>query len=78
MPRIFFTKDPEKLLILTNNRHQDCLDIYLANPRSTECRVIVREKADKYIPEEVYRNFQVQDDGFIMMSERSGFNHLYL
>lgn len=77
IPRIFFTKDPEKLLILTNNRHQDCLDIYLANPRSTECRVIVREQAEKYIPEEVYKSFQVLDDGFIMMSERSGFNHLY-
>ena len=78
VPRIFFTKDPEKLLILTNNRHQDCLDIYLANPRSTECRVIVREQAEKYIPEEVYKNFKVLDDGFVMMSERSGFNHLYL
>lgn len=77
IPRIFFTKDPEKLLILTNNRHQDCLDIYLANPRSTECRVIVREQAEKYIPEKVYKSFQVLDDGFIMMSERSGFNHLY-
>lgn len=77
IPRIFFTKDPEKLLILTNNRHQDCLDIYLANPRSTECRVIVREQAEKYIPEEVYKSFQVLDDGFVMMSERSGFNHLY-
>ena len=78
VPRIFFTKDPEKLLILTNNRHQDCLDIYLANPRSTECRVIVREQAEKYIAEEVYKYFQVLDDGFVMMSERSGFNHLYL
>ena len=78
VPRIFFTKDPEKLLILTNNRHQDCLDIYLANPRSTECRIIVREEAEKYIAEEVYKNFKVLDDGFVMMSERSGFNHLYL
>ena len=78
IPRIFFTNDPEKLLVLTNNRHQDCLDIYLANPRSTECRVIVREQADKYIAEDVYRNFQVLDGGFVLMSERSGFNHLYL
>ena len=78
IPRIFFTNDPEKLLVLSNNRHQDCLDIYLANPRSTECRVIVREQADKYIAEDVYRNFQVLDGGFVLMSERSGFNHLYL
>ena len=37
VPRIQFTSDPEKLLVLTQNRHQDRLDIYAANPRSTEC-----------------------------------------
>ena len=37
VPRIQFTSDPERLLILTQNRHQDRLDIYAANPRSTEC-----------------------------------------
>lgn len=78
IPRIFFTDDPEKLLVLTQNRHQDRLDIYLANPRSTECRVIVRDQAERYITEEPYKNFSVQPGGFILMSERSGYNHLYL
>ncbi len=78
IPRIFFTKDPSKLLVLTQNRHQNRLDIYVANPRSTECRLIVRDEAEKYIKENVYENFQVLDNGFVMMSERSGFNHLYL
>ena len=78
VPRIHFTKDPEKLLILTQNRHQNRLDIYVANPRSTECRCIVRDEAEKYISDEVYKNFQVLDNGFVLMSERSGWNHLYL
>ncbi|MBR5053825.1 MAG: DPP IV N-terminal domain-containing protein, partial [Bacteroidaceae bacterium] len=78
IPRIFFTDDAEKLLILTLNRHQDQLDIYLANPRSTECRVIVREQAECYVPEESVTSFKVIPGGFVLMSERSGYKHLYL
>ena len=78
VPRIRFTNDPERLLVLTQNRHQDRLDIYAANPRSTECKLIVRDQVDKYITEEPYKNLQVFDGGFVLMSERSGYNHLYL
>ena len=78
IPRIFFTDDAEKLLILTLNRHQDQLDIYLANPRSTECRVIVREQAECYVPEESVTSFKVIPSGFVLTSERSGYKHLYL
>ena len=78
VPRIQFTSDPEKLLILTQNRHQDRLEIYAANPRSTECKLIVRDQVEKYITEEPYKNLQLFDGGFVLMSERSGFNHLYL
>ena len=79
IPRIFFTEnDAEKLLVLTLNRHQNQLDIYLANPRSTECRVIVREQTECYIPEDALKAFKVTSDGFVLMSERSGYKHLYL
>ena len=77
VPRIFFTDDAEKLLVLTLNRHQNQLDIYLANPRSTECRVIVREQAECYVTEEALKNFEVTPNGFVLMSERSGYKHLY-
>ena len=79
VPRIFFSQgDAEKLYILTLNRHQDQLDIYAANPRSTECRVIVREQAERYIPEQTVTDFRTTDDGFVLLSERSGYKHLYL
>ena len=78
VPRIQFTSDPEKLLVLTQNRHQDRLDIYAANPRSTECKLIVRDQVTPYITEEPYKNLQLFDGGFVLTSERSGFNHLYL
>lgn len=78
VPRIFFTDEAEKLLVLTLNRHQNQLDIYLANPRSTECRVIVREQAECYVTEGALKNFEVAPGGFVLMSERSGYKHLYL
>ncbi len=76
--RLVATSDAERLLVLTQNRHQDRLDIYAANPRSTECKLIVRDQVEPYITEEPYRHFHVFDQGFVMMSERSGYNHLYL
>ncbi|MCR5820999.1 MAG: S9 family peptidase [Bacteroidaceae bacterium] len=78
VPRIKFTSDPLKLCVLTQNRHQDRLDIYIANPRSTECKLIVRDQVSPYITEEPYKNLSFHDGGFVLMSERSGFNHLYL
>lgn len=78
VPRIFFTDEPEKLLILTLNRTQNVLDIHLANPRSTECRVIVREQAECYIPEETLTSFRTIPGGFVLLSDRSGYKHLYL
>jgi len=78
VPRIYATAEPEKVLVLTQNRHQNRLDIYLANPRSTECRCIVREETERYIPDKVYEQFQLVEGGFVLMSERSGFAHLYL
>ena len=78
VPRIKFTSDPERLCILTQNRHQDRLDIYMGNPRSTECKLVVRDQVEPYITEEPYKNLSFHPGGFVLMSERSGFNHLYL
>lgn len=78
VPRIFATSDPEKICVVTQNRHQDKLELYMANPRSTECKLVVRDQVDKYTSDAVYQNFFFFDNGFVMMSERTGFTHLYL
>lgn len=78
IPRIRFTNNPEKLAIFTLNRHQDNLELYMANPRSTECKKILRDNVDKYISESVFNNTVFYDNRFIMTSERDGYNHLYL
>ena len=77
IPRIRFTRDPDKLAILTLNRHQDRLDIYFADPRSTLCTLVVRDEVDKYVKEDVFDSVIFYDDNFSMLSERDGYNHLY-
>lgn len=77
IPRIAFSNDPEKLLILTQNRHQDNLKVWVANPRSTECRCIVDDVVKPYVGDLTYTLFRVINNGFILMSERSGYAHLY-
>ncbi len=59
------------------NRHQNRFDLYFANPRSTLCKLVVRDEADQYIKEEAYGNLTFYPENFVMMSERDGYNHLY-
>ena len=77
IPRIAFSSDPDKLLILTQNRHQDNLQVWVANPRSTECRCIATDEGKPYVADKTHTLFKTIKDGFILMSERSGFAHLY-
>ncbi len=78
IPRIFATSDASKLAVVTTNRHQDQMDIYMANPRSTECRLAVRDVVKPYIGENAYNQIFFHQGGFVMCSERSGYNHAYL
>jgi dipeptidyl-peptidase-4 len=77
IPRIQFTQDPTKLAIITLNRDQNNMELYYANPRSTECKLILRNTDDRYVGESAYENLLFLKDHFVMMSEKSGYNHLY-
>lgn len=78
IPRIKFTKDPSTLAVLTLNRHQSVLEIQGVNPLSGVSKTILREESDTYLNEQVYANIEFFDKHFILHSERSGHNHLYL
>ena len=78
IPRIKFTSDPEKLAIMTLNRHQNRFDLYLANPRSATCKVAIRDEAEQYIKEQEYGSIAFYPNHIVLMSECDGYNHLYL
>ena len=78
IPRLKATNNPEKIVIVTLNRHQDDLKVYVANPLSTVCKLIIEDKIDKYVKEEAYSELLVTDKHILLPSERDGYNHLYL
>ena len=77
IPRIRFTKDANKLAVMTLNRHQNRFDLYFADPRSTVCKLVLRDESDTYIKENVFDNIVFYPENFSFVSEKSGFNHLY-
>ena len=78
IPRIKATSDPSKIAIFTLNRHQDDLKIFMANPLSTLCKLVIEDKIDKYVKEETFEDVQITDKYILLPSERDGYNHLYL
>lgn len=77
VPRIKFTNDPEKLAVVTLNRHQSSMEIHMANPRSTVCKLALRETSEKYVRETAYTQLRFYDGHFALLSNRSGYQHLY-
>jgi dipeptidyl-peptidase-4 len=80
IPRIKWTKDPKKLTIYRLNRHQNHLELLLANPRTGKTDLMYEQKNKYYVEETNFDNLTFLNDGkhFIYMSEDSGYNHLYL
>lgn len=78
IPRVKATSDLAKIAIFTMNRHQDVLRIYMANPLSAVCQLVVEDKGNKYIKEEVLSDVRITDRHILLPSERDGYNHLYL
>lgn len=77
IPRIKFTKDPNKLAIVTMNRYQNRLDLYFADPRSTLCKLALRDESAYYINDNVLDNIKFYPEHFSFISEKDGYAHLY-
>ena len=78
LPRIAWTKDANVLAIQRLNRHQNHLEILAADATSGKSRVFYDETNDYYI--DITDDWHFLEDGkrFLMTSERSGYNHIYL
>ena len=78
IPRIVATKDAEKIIVYTFNRHQSDLRLYAVNPRSTVAKMLIQEKNAKYVQEEAMANIKITDSHILLPSDRDGFMQLYL
>lgn len=78
LPRIAWTKDANTLAIQRLNRHQNHLEILAADATTGKSRVFYDETNDYYI--DITDDWHFLEDGkrFLMTSEKSGYNHIYL
>lgn len=78
MPRILPTGNADNILVYTMNRHQDVLNIYTVNPRSTVAKLLIKESVPKYVKEEAMENISIGTDYILVPSDRDGYMHLYI
>ena len=80
LPRIRWTKDPKQLAIIRLNRHQNKMEVLLANVKVGTTTPLYREENKYYIAESNLDNLVFLDNGkeFVITSEKSGYMHLYL
>ncbi|MEN9414278.1 MAG: hypothetical protein RLZ62_582 [Bacteroidota bacterium] len=75
IPRIAWTPDG-RLCLTWMNRHQNIQRLWLAEAQTGSCQLLLEEKNQYYIDLHDI-DFLSDGAGFIMQSEKSGFNHLY-
>jgi len=78
IPRIKSTNDAAKMIVYTMNRHQDELNIYAVNPRSTVAQLLVRESVPKYVREESMSGVMFTSNHILVPSDRDGNMQIYL
>ncbi|EFA44767.1 peptidase, S9A/B/C family, catalytic domain protein [Hallella bergensis DSM 17361] len=78
IPRILPTPDANRVMVYTMNRHQDELDLYTVNPRSTVAKLLIKERVPKYVQESAMTSIRVGKDYVLLPSDRSGYMQLYL
>ena len=77
IPRIKWTNNPKVLALYGMNRHQNKLDLILANTYNGSNKVLFTEEDKYYIDVHDDLTF-LPNDYFIWTSEKDGFNHIYL
>jgi dipeptidyl-peptidase-4 len=78
IPRIKWTEDDNTLCVFRMNRHQNHLELLLANAQTGATSILLEEKNKYYI--EITDDITFLKDGehFIWSSEHDGYNHMYL
>lgn len=76
VPRVKTTESG--IIIMTLNRHQDLLSVFLGNPTDGSCKMLYSEKGDRYIRAEVLDGIYVGKDCMLLPSDKMDNMGLYL
>ena len=78
IPRIEYTSAADRLIVTTLNRNQNYFEIFAVNPRATVAKSIFVEQTPKgWVEPITYLDMTLYDDNFVIISDRSGWAHLY-
>lgn len=77
IPRITYTGQGQDLAIMTLNRHQNHFRLFYVDSKSLVPKTIFEEQNKRYIMAENLQGIRFTPQGFVYLSERSGFSHLY-
>ncbi len=78
IPRVKWTKKADEVCIYKMNRHQNHLQLIIANTTDGSTRTLLEEKNKYYIDITDDHTFLNDGQHFIWTSEKSGYNHIYL
>jgi dipeptidyl-peptidase-4 len=79
IPRVMWTKDPGKLLVVRLNRLQNEMVVLMADAITGKTELVYNETNPYYIDESTYDHIIFIDNNrYLVTSEKSGFNHIYL
>lgn len=77
IPRLDALPNGDQIVVTTMNRDQNHMEIYNVNPKTLQSTSVFTEKSDAWIIPQAYENLNILNDGFVVMSARSGRTHLY-
>ena len=77
IPYIRFTDDPTQLAVMTLNRQQSIFNLYHANPKSSVFKLILKDENKAYIDCDWMKAIRFSKSGFLYVSEKDGYAHIY-
>lgn len=78
IPRIAYGgTSADRLMVVTLDRSQTRMEIYSINPRSGVAKSVMTEEDRAWITPASYEDITFADNGFVVLSARSGFTHAY-
>lgn len=78
IPSIEWTKNANSLAVISSNRHQNEVKVNLVDASTGKGKTIHTETSKTYIEMPFEVHFTDDQKSFIILSEKSGFRHLYL
>ncbi|MDR2384798.1 MAG: DPP IV N-terminal domain-containing protein [Tannerella sp.] len=76
IPYIRFTSDSQ-LAVMTLNRRQNIFNLYHASPKSGLFKLILKDENKAYIDADFMKAIRFSPSGFLYISEKDGYAHIY-